>query len=98
MPILPILPPVFFSPIACFVNGISGRKLQSPFASPPGIGESSPLVNVIWGLINLFIGYLLLTGVGNLKLGLSLDALVFGLGIVLISLILARHFGRLLSS
>ena len=28
-----------------FVNGISGRPFPSPFAAPPGKGESSPLVN-----------------------------------------------------
>ncbi|GAG09391.1 unnamed protein product, partial [marine sediment metagenome] len=27
-----------------FVHGISGKKFQSPFASPPAVGESSPLV------------------------------------------------------
>ena len=32
-----------------FVNGISGKRFQSPFASPPGVGESPPLVNVLWG-------------------------------------------------
>ena len=78
-----------------FVNGISGRKFQSPFASPPGVGESSPLVNVVWGLANLIIGYLLLTGVGHFNLRPSLDSLVVGLGVVVISLVLSRHFGRL---
>jgi hypothetical protein len=33
-----------------FVQGISGDPFQSPFASPPGVGESSPLSNVLWGL------------------------------------------------
>ncbi len=42
-----------------FVNGISGHKFQSPFASPPGVGESSPLVNVIWGMINFVISFIL---------------------------------------
>ena len=32
-----------------FVNGISGKRFQSPFAWPPGVGESPPLVNVLWG-------------------------------------------------
>ena len=32
------------------VQGVSGAPFQSPFASPPGIGESSPLSNVLWGL------------------------------------------------
>ena len=33
-----------------FVQGISGAWFQSPFASPPGVGESSPLVKCIMGL------------------------------------------------
>ena len=35
-----------------FVQGISGHWFQSPFASPPGVGESSPVVNVLWGFLN----------------------------------------------
>jgi len=30
-----------------FVQGISGKKFPSPFSSPPGRGESPPLVNVL---------------------------------------------------
>jgi hypothetical protein len=36
-----------------FVQGISGAWFQTPFASPPGIGESSPVVNVLWEFLNL---------------------------------------------
>ena len=36
-----------------FVQGISGHWFQTPFASPPGVGESSPVVNVLWGFLNL---------------------------------------------
>src|ERR1700727_2341370 len=43
-----------------FVQGISGAWFQSPFASPPGIGESSPVVNVLWGFLNLAVGFALL--------------------------------------
>ncbi|MGB6963179.1 MAG: hypothetical protein WBD83_03265 [Xanthobacteraceae bacterium] len=32
-----------------FVQGVCGNKFQSPFASPSGIGESSAIVNVVWG-------------------------------------------------
>jgi hypothetical protein len=78
-----------------FVSGISGRKFQTPFASPPGVGESSPIVNVLWGLANFVIGYLLLTGIGHFTSGASIDSLVVGLGIVAISLVLSRQFGRL---
>ena len=77
-----------------FVNGISGERFQSPFASPPGIGESSPLVNVLWGTANLVIGYVLLFGVGEFAGGLSTDALVVALGVLAAAVGLARHFGR----
>jgi len=77
-----------------FVNGISGRKFQSPFASPPGVGESSPLINVIWGMVNFLLGYLLLAGVGDFTIGITVDALFFGIGSVLMAVILSWHFGR----
>ncbi len=77
-----------------FVNGISGERFQSPFASPPGVGESSPLINVLWGMANLVIGYVLLFGVGTFAAGLSLDALVVGGGVLLRAVGLARHFGQ----
>jgi hypothetical protein len=77
-----------------FVNGISGRRFQSPFASPPGVGESSPLVNVVWGFVNFILGYLLVAGVGDFTGGLTLDSLMVGSGVILMALILAWHFGR----
>jgi len=77
-----------------FVNGISGERFQSPFASPPGVGKSSPLVNVLWGMANLVIGYVLLFGVGEFAGGLSVDALVVALGILATAVGLARHFGH----
>ncbi len=43
-----------------FVQGVSGNAFQSPFAKPPGVGESSPLSNVLWGFGNLLAGALLL--------------------------------------
>jgi len=42
-----------------FVHGVSGDAFPSPFANPPGKGLSSPTVNVLWGLANLVVGYLL---------------------------------------
>lgn len=81
-----------------FVNGISGRRFQSPFASPPGVGESSPLINVIWGMVNFILGYLLLAGVGDYAGGISLDTGLFALGSILMALILSWHFGRVRAS
>jgi hypothetical protein len=77
-----------------FVHGVSGARFQSPFASPPGVGESLPLANVLWGVANLVVGYVLLFGVGQFAGGLSGDALVVGLGVLTTGVGLARHFGR----
>jgi len=76
-------------------NGISGHAFQSPFASPPGVGLSSSVVNVLWGLFNLLIGYLLVCRVGSFDLRKTLHVLVLGAGILLMSLNLAHYFGRL---
>ena len=77
-----------------FVHGISGERFPSPFARPPGRGESSPLVNVIWGMINFGIGYVLIFKVGHFEFGLNLGAWMVGLGAFVIAIILALTFGR----
>jgi hypothetical protein len=75
-------------------NGISGRAFQSPFASPPGAGLSSSTVNVLWGFFNLAVGYLLVCHVGSFDLRNTQNVLVLGAGILIMSLMLARAFGR----
>jgi len=77
-----------------FVAGISGSRFQSPFASPPGVGESSPLVNVLWGTTNLVVGWVLLFGVGELAVGITRDCLMVFLGALVTGVVLAIHFGR----
>ena len=49
-----------------FVNAMMGRSFQSPFAKPPGKGLSSSTVNVLWGIFNAVVGYLLVLRVGTL--------------------------------
>ena len=80
-----------------FVEGIAGRRFQSPFASPPGVGESPPVVNVIWGLANFFGGYTLIAGVGDFEYGLTHDVLMICIGAFLAAVALAVYFGRLRS-
>ncbi len=77
-----------------FVNGISGNAFQSPFASPPGEDLSSSTINVLWGLFNLAIAYLLICRVGNFQLRKTTHVLTLGAGVLLMSLNLARLFGR----
>jgi hypothetical protein len=77
-----------------FVSGIMGRPFQSPFANPPGKGLSSSTVNVLWGFFNAVAGYLLVVRVGNFDLRSINDVLALGVGALLISLLMARHFGE----
>jgi hypothetical protein len=77
-----------------FVNGVSGRAFQSPFASPPGEGLSSSTVNVLWGFFNLAVGYLLVFRVGSFGLRRTSHVVVLGLGVLAMAVMLARAFGR----
>ena len=76
------------------VNGISGLPFQSPFASPPGEGLSSSTVNVLWGMFNLVVAYVLVVRVGRFDLRRTRHVVVLGIGALLIALMLARHFGE----
>jgi hypothetical protein len=75
-------------------NGISGHPFQSPFATPSGEGLSSATVNVLWGLFNLAIGYLLVCRVGTFDLRKTRHVLPLAAGILLMSVMSARLFGR----
>ena len=77
-----------------FVAGVMGEPFQSPFAKPPGQGLSSSTVNVLWGFLNLVVGYLLICRVGDFDLRSSSDAVSLALGILAIGLFSARLFGR----
>lgn len=77
-----------------FVSGMMGKPFQTPFAKPHGEGLSSSTVNVLWGFFNMVIGYLLMCHVGDFNVSDTVDAAVFGLGILAIGVPMARHFGR----
>jgi len=76
------------------VNGISGSPFQSPFATPPGQGLSSSTVNVLWGMFNLVVAYVLLARVGRFELRRTKHVVVVGLAVLLMALLLAQRFGR----
>ena len=74
-----------------FVNGISGNPFPSPFGNPPGVGNSSPLSNVLWGCANLLLGYVLLR-YSKLSLNNRTSLVVFFLGIVSMGAVLSQAF------
>ncbi len=68
-----------------FVQGVSGNSFPTPFATPPGKGLSSPTINVLWGLFNMVIGYILFR-TGKISQSNKWSLLVFFLGVALISI------------
>ncbi len=80
-----------------FTSGVMGRRFPSPFASPPGKGESSPMVNVLWGAFNFAVGYLLVCRVGDFHFRETSSVLAFGAGGLLMGAICAQTFGRVYS-
>jgi hypothetical protein len=77
-----------------WVSGLMGRPFQSPFSKPPGEGLSSSTVNVLWGLFNTAVAYVLLCHVGDFDLRSYKLVAVVGLGALVMSVMLARSFGR----
>jgi hypothetical protein len=84
----------FANAVPHFVSGMMGRPFQSPFAKPPGQGLSSSTVNALWGCFNLAVGYILICRVGEFDLRATEDVVAAGLGVVLMSTVMARRFGR----
>ena len=80
-----------------FVQGICGHWFQTPFASPPGVGESPPVVNVLWGFLNLVIGFALLWSFWPKGVDVADEWALVWLGALVIAIFLARHFGRVRS-
>jgi hypothetical protein len=81
-----------------FVQGICGNTFQTPFARARGVGESSALVNVIWGWFNFLVGGALL----RIFLpplppppAISLTTMA---GALVMAIFLAHHFGRVRNS
>ncbi len=77
------------------VAGVSGSPFQSPFATPPGKGLSSAMVNVLWGEFNLIVAYLLLLRVGQFDLRRTSHVILLAMGAFLMAIMLAKTFAPL---
>jgi hypothetical protein len=80
-----------------FVQGICGNKLQTPFASPRGVGESSAIVNVMWGWFNFMVGGVLLRIFFPQLPPPPGDSIATVLGVLVAALWLSNHFGKVRS-
>jgi hypothetical protein len=77
-----------------FVQGVCGNRFPTPFASPPGVGESSALINAVWGWFNFLIGLALLRYFFvPLPPPPGISAATI-LGVLVAGIFLASHFAR----
>jgi hypothetical protein len=74
-------------------SGLRGESFPTPFARPPGVGLSSPLVNFLWGTLNAAVGVGLL-GFRPIVLRVNLETGSFLIGWLLVGIWLAIHFGK----
>lgn len=85
---------LFANSIPHIVQGMSGNRFQTPFARPRGVGESSAIINVIWGFANLAIAGVLLHVFAPPHLPPPWTlCIAAGLGALALALYLARRFG-----
>jgi hypothetical protein len=80
-----------------FIHGISGELFPTPFAHPSGKGLSSPTINVIWGLGNLAVGYILFN-IGKVSKSdwWSWSWVIFFIGIIVMSIFSSFAFSQII--
>ncbi|WP_322787962.1 hypothetical protein [Paraburkholderia nodosa] len=82
----------FCNAIPHLASGLQGLPFPTPFARPRGRGDSSPIVNVVWGFVNIAIAIAL--GTGRLQQPATREDVVALLaGGLIMGLFLAFHFG-----
>lgn len=74
-----------------FIKGVAGDPFPTPFSKPPGRGLSTPLINVLWAMLNLIIGYLLFH-FGKVSADDSLSIFTCFIGFICISIMSAMNF------
>jgi hypothetical protein len=75
------------------VAGLQGMPFPTPFARPRGVGNSSPVVNFLWGMLNLLVGGLLWSEY-PVRPGPFPGFVVLVLGALAIGIYVALHFGK----
>ena len=73
--------------------GLRGAPFPTPFAKPRGIGDSSPLINLLWGFFNFLVGLALLSSHPvTIEFNFSFIALLAGA--LAMGIYLSLHFGK----
>jgi hypothetical protein len=78
------------------VAGLQGARLPTVFGKPSGVGDSSPLVNFLWGAFNLGAGTALLVAY-PFRIEVGLPLLSFVCGFLFLGIYLAVHFDKVMT-
>lgn len=85
---------IFVNFLPHFINGISGTPFPSPFSDPPGVGVSSPVMNILWATINFLLAYAFVH-FGKLNQRHHTITIAYFMGGVAMAFYLASYFGKL---
>ncbi|MGV1794800.1 hypothetical protein [Rhizobium sp. A37_96] len=77
--------------------GLQGTPFPTPFAKPRGVGNSSPLVNFLWGGFNLAVS-LALGKIAGVELGVNGTCIAAAAGALVLGTYLSLHFGKVRSA
>ena len=75
------------------VAGLQGAQFPTPFAQPRGVGNSPPLVNFLWGMVNVVAG-VTLAARHPIEIGINLQCAAILAGALAIGTYLALHFAK----
>jgi hypothetical protein len=77
--------------------GLQGIPFPTPFAKPRGVGNSSPLLNFLWGEFNLVVGFALFT-ISRIEIGANRKSVALAAGALALGAYLSLHFGKVRSA
>ena len=84
---------LFTNALAHFTHGISGEQFPAPFGYALGNGFPAHLSNVLWGFLNMVLGYSLFVRSRVFNQSLS-GKIVFFAGVLMMGIFLSYFFSR----
>lgn len=75
------------------VCGLQGTPFPTPFATPRGVGYSRPIVNFLWGALNVLLGVCILSS-HPVVIGPNPDFAALVIGVLALGTPLSLHFGK----
>ncbi len=74
-------------------SGLRGQSFPTPFARPRGVGDSSAIVNFLWGAANFIAGVYLFSR-HPAPIGFNPSFVTLIAGALMLGTYLSVHFGR----